>query len=353
MRKTRRWEREPEREPGQFAKPPLARLDTAPRAGVLEDLQRAGGNNAVQRALAGAQLQRDSTTLARRMPYATARWALSIDGTTVPVRSVDGGSARAEVIEQPPNPSGVSLKHAAGVRFDPVSLEVGLDTGGLSDWLRSTLDRKYSRKDLVLHQVDTSENERGSIELRNALVTDIEVPKLDVGDTGEAWLKVKVQPELVLRSTGSGKTAAAKGKPDPLKPSTARLDVSGIGAVPELLSVAAFAFKQRVEEEPVGSSRTQRFTPTRLELDDLVVTLADMGKKSGTKGFDEWFEESVMKGNADHERTAVLTVKSHGGRTLTFTFSGVGISGVQMFEGSSGGGRQYRLYVEKATLKIG
>jgi hypothetical protein len=348
-KKRRRWDLEPECEPGQSGKPPLARLDTASRAGVLEDLQRAGGNNAVQRVLAGAQLQR--TPALKGGTYVATRWMLSIDGTTVPVRSIDGGVAQVEIVETP-SPGGIGLKRPAAVRFDPVSLEVGLDTGGLSDWLRSTLDRKYSRKDLVLHQIDTSKNELASIELRDALVTEIDVPKLDAGDSGEAWLKVKLQPEFVRRGTGSGKSAAGKAKPDPLKPSTTRLEISGIGAVPELMAVGAFGFKQTFKKDYVGNPPTPNVEPTRLELPDLVVTLADTGGKSGARAFDAWFEDSAIKGNSDDKRTAVLTVESHGRRTLTFTFSGVGIASAQMFQGTAGRGREYRLYAENVSLKI-
>jgi hypothetical protein len=345
-KKRRRWDLEPEREPGQSPKPQLAQLDAASRAGVLESLQRAGGNNAVQRVFAGPQLERQPTL--KEQPRTATRWVLSIDGTAVPVRSVAGGDVRVEVVHGP-SPSGVELKHPAGVSFEPVSFEVGLDTGVLLDWIGSTLERKHSRKDLVLHQADTSGKDLGGIGLREALVTEIGVPKLDVGDSGDAWLRVKVQPELESRDTGSGKSVAVKGKPDPLKPSTARLEVSGIGTVADLLSVGAWTVKQGVKPWATGGSRDPQVEPTSLEVTDLVVTLA--GKKSGATSFDAWFQDFVI--NGEHEkRTAVLTVKSHSGRTLTLTFSGVGISSAQMFEGTGGGGRQYGLYAESVSLKL-
>src|SRR5262245_46044480 len=270
-KKRRRWDLEPEREPGRSPKPQLARLDPASRAGVLENLQRAGGNNAIQRALAGAQLQRQPTL--KEQPRTATRWVLSIDGTAVPVRSVAGGDVRVEVVHGP-SPSGVELKHPAGVSFEPVSFEVGLDTGVLLNWLSSTLARKHSRKDLVLHQADTSGKDLGSIELREALVTEIGVPKLDVGDTGDAWLRVKVQPELESRDTGSGKSVAVKGKPDPLKPSTARLEVSGIGTVADLMSVGAWTVKQGVKPWQTGGARDPQGETNGLEVKDLDVTRA-------------------------------------------------------------------------------
>lgn len=350
-KKRRRWDLEPEREPGQSPTPQLARLDTASRVGVLEDLQRSGGNNAVQHVLGGAQLQRDTTTL-RRSSSVAQRFALTIDGTTVPVAAVDGGGARGDVIVEAPRQGGVSGKHLAGLRFDEVSLQLGLELGPLGDWIGSTLGNKHSRKDIVIHQLDTSSGkEVRSVEFHDCLVTRIGVPKLDVADSGEAWLNVRLQPEFVRTTSGSGQTAAGKAKPDALKPSTARLEISGIGGVSELLSVDGFAFTATVKADEVGKSRTPVLTPGSTHLDNLVVTAADTGKKSGKNAFDAWFEESAIRGNRE-ERTAVLTVKSHGGKTLTLTFSGVGLAAAEMFGSSAGGGRKYELYAESVSLKI-
>ena len=347
MRKSRRWDRELEPEPGQLRKPPLARLDTTRRAGVLEELQRAGGNYAVQRTLGGPQLQRDL----RKSSYAAQQFALTIDGTTVPVGAAEGGGASADVIVEAPRQGGVSGKHLSSLRFEPVSLKLGLELGPLGDWIGSTLAHKFSRKDVVVHQLDASGKEVRSVEFRDSLVSEIVVPRLDVGDSGDAWLSVKLEPELARTTSGSGQTTAGKGKPDPLEPSTTRLEISGIGTVAELLSVDGFAFKQTIKHEDVGTSRTKVNFPASTTLGNLVVTVADKGKMSGKNAFDTWFHESVIDGKAE-ERTAVLTVKSHGGKTLRLTFSGVGIAGAETFGSSDGGGRKYELYAESMSLKI-
>jgi type VI secretion system Hcp family effector len=59
MAKRRRWEEELEREAARAGKPELAQLDKGKRAGVLEELQRSGGNRALQQVVGGPQLQRD------------------------------------------------------------------------------------------------------------------------------------------------------------------------------------------------------------------------------------------------------------------------------------------------------
>ena len=73
MRRRRRLEEEELEERKQAAKPrlpQLAELDEGKRAGVLEELQSAGGNRAFQHVMAGPQLQREAvpaTTLAPRI----------------------------------------------------------------------------------------------------------------------------------------------------------------------------------------------------------------------------------------------------------------------------------------------
>ena len=55
-----RWEEELERQSGHPARSNFAELDTAQRAGVLAELQRAGGNRALQQVVEGPNLQREA-----------------------------------------------------------------------------------------------------------------------------------------------------------------------------------------------------------------------------------------------------------------------------------------------------
>jgi hypothetical protein len=355
MARRRRWEEELDREAERAAKPPLARqlsvLDEGKRAGVLEELQSAGGNRALQQVVGGL-LQRDTATTAQRPSSvggrAATRWMVSLDGTAVPVAAVSGGGVQSEVITERADPSGHVLKHIGAVEYEPVELLVGANLGGLGDWLHDTFASKLARRDLVIHQLDADGKVLASLEAQKSLITEVEVPALDVRDTGSGWLRIKLQPEFTRRTTASGSSVKVKGAPEALKPSTARLDVSGIGAVAELKSVAPWTFKQGIKRLEVGESRDYQQEPTQTKLGDLVVTLAESAKGAGTKGFDAWFQEN-MKGNAD-ERTVVLTVSGEGGRKLELTFSGVGIFSADQLSRSEVGGRRYGLYVERVSL---
>ncbi len=85
MAKRRRWEEELERE--AESKPQLARqladLDEGKRAGVLEELQRGGGNRAFQQAVGGRQLQREAAA-APSYTQRETRTYMSVDGVPGP-----------------------------------------------------------------------------------------------------------------------------------------------------------------------------------------------------------------------------------------------------------------------------
>jgi hypothetical protein len=353
--------REEDREAEHPGKRQLARLDTATRAGVFEQLQRASGNRAVQEVLAGAQLQRDTVTAApaaKSSPGETSArdWVLSLDGVVLGrVRSVAGGSVHADVVLES-GPGRDVHKHVTSTRYDPVVLEVGLGMGkGFVDWIGDTFDQKLVRKTLILHEVDRATGqEQTQLELEEAMLTGVEVPQLAAGNAGPDWLKFTITSERVRRRAGSGAKVDAKLASDPLSPSTVRFEVSGIGPVAELKSVAPWTFKQGTKLMDPGRVREPELMTTRAEFGNLVVTLAEgaKGAGSGIAGFDAWVDDSLVKGNTgkDSERTAVLAVSSNGGRTLELKFSGVGIFAADQL--GRAGGRRYALYVERAVLRI-
>jgi hypothetical protein len=347
MARRRRWEEELE-ERERSPKPTLARLDEGKRVGVLEELQRAGGNSALQRVV-GAELQRDTATATRPgRPSAPGAvlgdWALSVDGTVVgPVRSVEGLDLKADVISTE-HPSGNVSKHIGAPSYTPAVLTVGLGMKtGFYDWIRAVLDRKQVTKDIVLHHVDRATGQTGTeLELTRALVTAVEVPQLGAGK-GEAWLKITVAPEAVRRTTGSG--AKVETKLDPLDPATARLEVEGMGSVSGIQAIGPWAARQLVKEDPRSGARA-----AKTDFDDLVLTLADGAK--GASAFDAWAQDAVIGGNSgkSSERTAVLTVTTKGGKKLELSFSGVGIFSAEQI--ARGGGRKYGLYVSGASLRV-
>ncbi len=88
MAKRRRWEEELEREAERSGKPQppqLADLDEGKRAGVIEELQRAGGNRAFQQVVGGAELQRESSASVSSLSQRETRTYMSVKDIPGPV----------------------------------------------------------------------------------------------------------------------------------------------------------------------------------------------------------------------------------------------------------------------------
>jgi hypothetical protein len=335
-----------EREPEQ--RRPLERIDPGTRAGVLEQLQQAGGNRAVQEVVAGAQLQRDTTTTTAKPQKpppgrpAIGSWVLTLDGTVIgPARTVGGFALKGEVVSHV-GAGDVVRKRVARTEVEPGVVEVGLGMDkSFYDWVDAALDGTYLRKQLTLHQVDAAGEEQAKVELGDVIVTGVELPQLGADASSPGWLKVRFAAERLRRSAGAGAKIAGKAAANPLDPVNVRLDVSGIGEVKNLEAVEPWAFKLGIQMQQGVA------VPGASNLGDLSVTVAE----GGNSGFDAWAEDTLLKGKSaeESERTAVLTVAGKDGRKLQLSLH-VGIFHADQLARS--GGRRYGLYVESAELKV-
>jgi type VI protein secretion system component Hcp len=189
MAKRRRWDEELEEREGSLKqKPKLAQLDEGTRAGVLEGLQRAGGNRAFQQVLGGQALQRQVPAV--RLPAAAG------------VR----GSMRIAEIPGPLKTPGQAGAH------EVVSLDYDVHTPTVED-LRGHQKpgrTKFSLVKVAIRKSTTTnkfkqfligEEPIPTVEITSALEDGIEVLKLSgvrvmsvsEGSTGAAGTIVKVE----------------------------------------------------------------------------------------------------------------------------------------------------------------
>ena len=85
MPKRRRWEEELERELQRQGKPKLAELDPAKRAGVVEEIQRSGGNRAFQEVVGTQSLQREAAPTVPKLQQRETRTYMAVKGVPGPV----------------------------------------------------------------------------------------------------------------------------------------------------------------------------------------------------------------------------------------------------------------------------
>src|SRR5262245_32901172 len=139
-------------------------------------------------------------TLQKRS-YSTGHFELEIDGhaSTAYLKSVDGGFARAQPIDEPIGPSNKRLKHMSTVEIEPFSIEFGI--AGANDvlkWIQSSWRKKWGRRNGAVSHANFELFKTFEHEFIDALIMETTFPKLDTKAKDTAYLKMKVQPERVF-----------------------------------------------------------------------------------------------------------------------------------------------------------
>jgi hypothetical protein len=234
--------------------------------------------------------------------------ALSLSGLFAgEVRSVAGGNATADVIEEKLPAKPVVQKYLAGVRY--TDLELQCDAGmerTFFDWIQDTLACTFTRKSGAISFLDLNGQERSRLEFVDALVTAIVFPALDTALKDHVRMAVKLSPDSTRRQQGSGGQAApasqlVKGKAT-WTSDNFRLTIDGLGDTP--VTKIEPLIVQTVVAEQVGASPGYQTQPVYLDVSDLVVTLIE--DQAAT--FYAWHEDFVIRGLNDpqYERNGTL-----------------------------------------------
>jgi hypothetical protein len=143
--------------------------------------------------------------------YATPRFQVKIDGHPITsfVKSVEGGLVKTEATKEPTGPFNIPLQHLSTRTAEPITLEVGLSG---ADWTMDLLkriinDREHVRIDGEVLHADVNSATRFWQEWKRGLVTEVGFPSFDGSSKDSAYLKIKIQPEIVnfeaFRSAGA------------------------------------------------------------------------------------------------------------------------------------------------------
>jgi hypothetical protein len=138
--------------------------------------------------------------------YTAGRFLVELDGSAAGfVESVEGGDVFSDVVVEKVGADGVAHKHLAGVRYEDLALVVGPNMSrSFFEWIASTLDRKFTRKDGAVSFQDYTGSEKERLVWQGGLLSEIVFPAVDAGSREGAHLTVKVRPELTQHRKGSG-----------------------------------------------------------------------------------------------------------------------------------------------------
>jgi hypothetical protein len=233
--------------------------------------------------------------------YTSGHFELLIDGhaSTAYLKSVDGGFAKAQLVDEPVGPSNERIKHTSVVDIDPFTIDFGIS--GANDilrWIQGSWNKKYGRRNGTVSHANFNLKKTFEHEFREALITETSFPALDGSSKEAAYMKIKVQPEYVRAKKLAG-NEVAKGnlglKQKMWMASGFRLNIDGIDETRYTNKVEAFTIKQGIKKLYTGQERFPQIEPTKIEFPNITGTIAlEYADK-----LIQWHDKYVMAGQSD------------------------------------------------------
>ena len=236
--------------------------------------------------------------------YAAGNFFLNLEGVkTGFIKSTEGGSATAQVIEEKPAPGGFAKKHIGNLKYEEITLQLGFSNErSLYDWIAASWKMNYQRKNGSIVAADFRHRPKSERQFFNALITELTVPACDASEMDPGFLTLKLAPELTRAVAPAGSLPS----PPPARawrPANFRLIIDGLDTS-RVSKIDSFTVKQQIVENAVGSERDYGKEPGKLEFPNLKITFAE----SSAQTWLDWLEDFVVKGNAgdDKERGGTL-----------------------------------------------
>lgn len=233
--------------------------------------------------------------------YTSGHFELLIDGhaSTAYLKSIDGGFAKAQLVDEPVGPANQRIKHTSVVEIEPFSIDFGLSGANeILKWIQSSWRKNYGRRNGSVSHANFDLKKTFEHEFREALITETSFPALDGAAKEAAFMKIKVQPEYVRAKKLSGNEMAKGNMGKKQKMWTAsgfRLNIDGIDEVRYTNKIEAFTIKQGIKKLYTGQERFPQIEPTKIEFPNIVGTIALEYADKLLK----WHEQYVMKGQSD------------------------------------------------------
>ncbi len=230
------------------------------------------------------------------------------------VAHVSGGAISAEVIEEALGPTYFVKKHIGAPKYEDFVLEVGFSMGDpLWNWIASSWQSNYQRKDGAIVTYDSKLVAQSQREFFHALITETSIPAMDASSKDVGRLKFKFAPEYTRVTAGSGSYAEKTRAPADWVRSDFFVDIDGLDCS-GVNKVDEFTVKQSPLTEDLGDVRDPSLEPGKLEFPNLKITLSEANAES----WYAWHEDFVIKGNAneENEKDGVIELLAADGATV-------------------------------------
>ena len=253
--------------------------------------------------------------------FPPGHFLVEIDGASAGyARNLQGGGAVAEVIREKPGADHIVRKHIGPVRYEDIVLTCD---AGLSrvfyDWVDQTLRSRSVRHDGAVAVLEGGK-EISRLEWSAGLMSEVDFPALDVESKDLFSMTVRITPGSIRSVKGTDNRPPTGARKD-WSVSSFRLAIEGLEeACTHVSRIEPLAVGRKVTRDAAGSNRDLSVeVAADAEPGNLIVTLPE----SRAKGFQDWFEDFVIRGNNDQSRERRGTLES--GR-FTLAFGNLGIS---------------------------
>jgi hypothetical protein len=242
----------------------------------------------------------DSTT---RGSFAAGHFEFQIDGdnSIAFLKNIDGGWAKAALIEESTGGDLHQIKHTSVVDLDPFSIEFGL-AGALPliKWIQDSWRREWSRRNGQITHANFNLYQTFEHHFYDALIQEVTFPAVDGASKEAAYIKAKIMPERVLtKHTDQPNTRVGQQstltKQKMWLASAFRFSIDGMDEMQFTNKVESFTVKQGIKKMWTGNDRFPTLHPTNLKFPNISGTIS----VAYAKKLLEWYDKAVVKGSKD------------------------------------------------------
>jgi hypothetical protein len=209
------------------------------------------------------------------------------------VKSVSGGETVGEVVHEVGSAPYYQKKHIGNVKYEEVTLRLGLPSAGVFDLISRTLAGEHPRKTFWVSTLDANFAEVARRQFNDALITEIGFPALDAGSKDAAYLDITFSPDSAEDRPASGKVVALdSSKQKAWLQSAFRFELKGV-ATSRVNKIDAFTIKQTTVTDGIGEDREFEKEPGKLEFPNLKLSFSAVDLPS----WKAWFDDFVLRGN--------------------------------------------------------
>lgn len=256
------------------------------------------------------QFQRVFTVLAVLFALATAHTAnaaedrsfssnsffLILDGVQCGVvKSLDGGSIGANVINEQMGSQFYTKKHIGTPVYEPITAQIGFSMAGtIYQWIQNSWITPDSRHGGAVVTLDNRLQPKSEIQFLNALITETVIPACETAGRDTGFITIKFAPELTRSAAPESieNVDSIARNTQLWQSGNFKLTIDGLDCS-KVSKIDSFTIKQKMVNDQTGDSRGNQIQNGRVEFPDLRITFSEISAQSWI----DWHKDFVVNGN--------------------------------------------------------